>query len=58
MSIQFLARDLYRLIREVEALEAAAASAGPAERPALEERLRSARAEKAQLRRALEGSKQ
>lgn len=58
MSIQLLARDLYRLIREVETLEAAMASADVADRPALEERLRTARAEKALLRRALEGSKQ
>ncbi|MFH1985018.1 MAG: hypothetical protein ABIL58_24520 [Pseudomonadota bacterium] len=57
MSIQLLARDLYRLIREVEALEAALADAAPVERSALNERLRAARAEKEMLQRALEGSK-
>lgn len=57
MSIQLLAKDLYRLIQEVETLEAALAAAPPAERPALQERLRTARAEKEQLRSALEGSK-
>ncbi len=57
MSIQLLARDLYRLIREVEALEGVVKSASDADRPALEDRLRALRAEKDQLHRALEGSK-
>lgn len=57
MSIQMLARDLYRLIREVEALEADVETAAAADRPALEDRLRALRAEKDQLHRALEGSK-
>ena len=57
MSIQLLAKDLYRLIREVEALEAAVENAASADRPVLEERLRALRAEKDQLHRALEGSK-
>lgn len=57
MSIQLLAKDLYRLIRKVETLEAALAAAPPDERPALQQRLNSARAEKEQLRRALDGSK-
>jgi len=57
MSIQLLAKDLYRLIKEVERLEAALAAAPPDERAALQQRLNIARAEKSQLRRALDGSK-
>jgi len=57
MSIQLLAKDLYRLIQEVETLEAALAEAQTDKRPALQQRLNTARAEKEQLRRALDGSK-
>jgi hypothetical protein len=55
MSIKLLAKDLYRLQQEVDRLEAALAEATFDERIALEEKLRIARAQKAQLRRVLDG---
>jgi hypothetical protein len=58
MTIALIARDLYRLIRQVEALERQLPQTPPLERPALEERLRVLRAERDQMRRILEGSKQ
>ena len=57
MSIRMLAQDLYRLMREVEALEKEIASASQSDRPALEARLRRARMELQRLKDALEGSK-
>jgi len=58
MSIKMLAKDLYRLQKEVERIEAALAAATIDERIGLEEELRKARAQRAQLRRALDGKLQ
>ena len=55
MSIKMLAKDLYRLQKEVERIEAALAAATIDERIGLEEELRKARAQRAQLRGALDG---
>lgn len=55
MSIKMLARDLYRLQKEVERLESELAQAPIAKHPAIEIALRAARAEKDLLRRALDG---
>jgi len=55
MSIKLLARDLYRLQREVAHLESELAAARDAGRERIEEELRRARAEKARLRRLLDG---
>jgi hypothetical protein len=57
MSIRLLAKDLYRVLREVETLEQQIADAPQSDRPALEARLRAARAEMKQLKDALDGSK-
>jgi uncharacterized protein YlxW (UPF0749 family) len=57
MSIRLLAKDLYRLQREVEALERKMASASLREQAALEARLRETRAERDRLRGALDGQK-
>lgn len=55
MSIKLLARDLYRLQKEVERLEQRLATARMEERNRLEEALRKARYEMGQVRRALDG---
>jgi hypothetical protein len=55
MSIKLLARDLYRLQKEVERLEERLAAARLEERIRIEEALRKARAERDQMRRALDG---
>ena len=55
MSIKLLARDLYRLQKEVERLEERLAAARIEERSRIEEALRKARAERDQMRRALDG---
>jgi uncharacterized protein YlxW (UPF0749 family) len=55
MSIKLLARDLYRLQKEVEDLEQRLASARMEERVRIEETLRRVRAEKERVRRALDG---
>jgi hypothetical protein len=57
MSIRLIARDLYRVLRKIEALEKQMAQAPLSERPAMEQKLRRRRAEQAQLRRALDGAK-
>jgi hypothetical protein len=57
MSIRMIALDLYRLHRKVEKLEQQVRAA-PFEKQAMfKDRLRKARAERDQLRRALEGHK-
>jgi hypothetical protein len=58
MSIRLIARDLYRLKREVESLENEAEGAPVPMRAALEERLRQARAEYRRMRQVLEGAKE
>jgi phage FluMu protein gp41 len=55
MSIKLLARDLYRLQKEVEHLEQRLAAAPMKERGRMEEALRKIRAEKERVRRALDG---
>ena len=55
MSIKLLAKDLYRLQREVDQLQADIEVASLRERTGLEEKLRVALAQKEQLRRALDG---
>jgi hypothetical protein len=58
MSIRLLAKDLYRLQREVEALEKRLAAAPEPEREELAARLRALRADRDRLRSALEGKKE
>jgi hypothetical protein len=55
MSIKILARDLYRLQKMVEHLEENLVSAPMEKRAEIEESLRRIRAEKASVRRALDG---
>ena len=55
MSIKLLARDLYRLQKEVQRLEGALAEAPLQKRAPLEKELRKVRAEKESLKRALDG---
>jgi hypothetical protein len=55
MSIKLIARDLYRLQREVERLEKALAEAPMEKRSAIEAQLRKARREKAYVQGALDG---
>jgi hypothetical protein len=55
MSIKMLAKDLYRLQKEVDRIEQALIAATIDERVGLEEKLRKARAQRAQLRQALDG---
>jgi hypothetical protein len=55
MSIKLLARDLYRLQKEVEHLEQRLAAAGMEERVRIEEALRKIKAERQHVRRALDG---
>jgi len=57
MSIRLIARDLYRLEREVERLEELVKESPREKRSALEEALRTATAERNRMRRILEGSK-
>ena len=58
MSIRLLAKDLYRLVREVEELEKQIAVASFKEKTALNDRLRRLKAERNRLRNALEGRKE
>ncbi len=57
MSIRLIARDLYRVRREIEALEKRMADTPRSERSALEDSLRRLKAEHAHLRQALDGAK-
>jgi hypothetical protein len=57
MSIRLIAKELYRLHREVEKLEAELASAPADQRETIEASLREARAERDRLRAILEGQK-
>ena len=58
MSIHLIARDLYRLEREVSELEARLASCPASERDEIEDRLRKTRAERNRMRNILEGAKE
>jgi hypothetical protein len=53
-----IARDLYRLQQEVERLESELKACSLAKREELEDPLRKARAERDQVKRLLEGSKE
>jgi hypothetical protein len=56
MSIRLIAKEIYRLHRESEALAAKIAAAPPLERGPLEEKLRIVKAELASMRRSLSGA--
>jgi hypothetical protein len=58
MSIRLIAKDLYRLEKEVEQLEKALRESPLVTRTGLEERLRKVRAERNRMRGILEGSKE
>ncbi|OQX22906.1 MAG: hypothetical protein BWK80_28770 [Desulfobacteraceae bacterium IS3] len=57
MSITLIAKDLYRMIREVETLEKKIETAPSHKREALEDQLRTVKAERDYIRRMLDGSK-
>lgn len=57
MSIQLLARELYQLIREVEALERRIAATPYEKQAPLQDQLRKLRAERERMRRMIEGRK-
>ena len=57
MSIRMLAKELYRLVQQVEKLEKKLRTAPPEEREQLEDQLRKVKAERDRLRKMLEGSK-
>jgi hypothetical protein len=57
MSITLIAKDLYRMIREVETLEKKIETAPSHKREALEDQLRQVKAERDYIRRMLDGSK-
>lgn len=57
MSVRLIAKDLYRMIREVEKLEKEIETAPSHKCEALEDQLRQARAEQKLMRRILDGSK-
>ena len=57
MSIQLIARELYRLEQEVSALEKSLESCREAEREGLEDRLRAVQADRDRMKSVLEGRK-
>ncbi len=57
MSIQLIARDLYRLEREVSDLERRLEACEPGERDDVADRLRKARARRNRMKDILEGAK-
>lgn len=57
MSIRLIAKDLYRLEKDVEQLEESLEQSPADKRPELKEKLRKTRAERDRLRAMLEGSK-
>jgi cell division protein FtsL len=57
MSLKLIARDLYRLQREVEALESKIQETSPGRREILEDDLRKLKAERNRMRRILDGAK-
>jgi hypothetical protein len=58
MSIRLIAKDLYRLEKDVEHLEKALLESPAEKRQELEMKLRKARAERDRMRGTLEGSKE
>ena len=57
MSVRMIARDLYRLQQQVDRLESRLQACPPGKREELEEELRKAKAERARVKRMLEGTK-
>ena len=57
MSIQLIARELYRLIREVEALGKKIESSSYEDREEMKDRLRRLKAERDRMRRMVDGGK-
>jgi len=57
MSIRLIAIDLYRLIKEVEALEKKIEKASAEKQEGLKEQLRKLKAERDRMRRMLDGEK-
>ena len=55
MSLRLIARDLYRLLREVARLEQELSDAPPANRDALTRRLKKAKLERNAIQRMLDG---
>ena len=58
MSIRLIAKDLYRLMAEVEEIERRIENCAGQDRPKLEAALRKKKAERDYLRRALDGKKE
>ncbi len=58
MSIRIIARDLYRLLQEVERLEQQVESSSSEKKEELKGRLRKVRAEQNRMRRILDGAKE
>jgi hypothetical protein len=58
MSVRLLAKDLYRLVKEVEKLEKQIMEAKLEQKAALNDQLRKLKAERNRLRSALEGRKE
>jgi len=58
MSLRMIARDLYRLQREVDRLESELKACPAENREPLEEDLRKAKAERDRVKRMLEGTKE
>ena len=58
MSVKMIARDLYRLQREVDRLESESKACPPAMREEVEDELRKAKAERDRVKRMLEGAKE
>jgi hypothetical protein len=57
MSVRMIARDLYRLQKEVDRLEGQLKVCHPEKREELEDQFRKAKAERDRVKRMLEGSK-
>ncbi|MEJ2041147.1 MAG: hypothetical protein P8X55_19805 [Desulfosarcinaceae bacterium] len=55
MSLKLIARDLYQCKKEIEQLERSLESARPEKKASLEEALRRAKADCAQMQRVLDG---
>ena len=58
MSIQLIARDLYKLIQAVEKLEKEILNTSPEKQEALKDELRKLRAQRDYMRRVLDGRKE
>jgi hypothetical protein len=58
VSIHLIAKDLYRLIREVDDLEKQIENAPPEKKQRLRDRLKSAKAQRDEIRKILDGHKE